>query len=170
MYLTPAERRFTGSEIDAYSGRCCTVATNSGRGKHSAGRFRFRKSRVTPALPGLAMPRAGQATSEGLGSSIAIEIRTASDPSARFTRLPRVHRSATAYCPASNWHRIHPDGGSAWPDDLDIGRMSPTGRSAKSPATALLTIGSSGRCRHHSATAKQYCSSSSVVARHPASR
>jgi hypothetical protein len=39
-------------------------------------------------------------------------------------------------------------------------------RSAGSKAVAVLLIGARGGLRHHSATAKQYCPSSSAVVRH----
>jgi hypothetical protein len=48
----------------------------------------------------------------------------------------------------------------------NIGKLSPTRHSAKSQTVARSRGLACGRLRRHSATAKQYCSSSSIVARH----
>jgi hypothetical protein len=50
-------------------------------------------------------------------------------------------------------------------DDRDIGRLPATRRSAKSLSVSYSQVVACGRLQHHSATAKQYCPSSSTVAR-----
>ena len=148
---------------------CCNCLQRRG--------FRFRGSgvRISPSAPlryTLSAPKAADFPIRPVRfrpqATIAIPVKCAMQLSALSPKYPEADKHVSSDDPPASAQACSQNGNK--PDPClkapTSARRPYVARSAKSRAVADLPIGARRRVRHHSATAKQYCPSSSAVARH----